>query len=305
MTIPTGERAEGAATSIFVTAQDGLRLHVEEYGPRLSPLLPVVCLPGLARTTGDFIALARALARDARGKRRVIAVDYRGRGGSEYDKDPDNYTLPVELSDLIAVLTARAIARAVFVGTSRGGLLAMLLAAAQPTRIAGVVLNDIGPVIEPIGLMRIKGYVGKLPQPHDIGDGADILKRVFDGQFPKLTRADWLAFAARTWTERAGVLTLVYDPKLSRTLEGIDVARPVPSLWPQFDALTRMPMLLVRGMLTDLLSPQTVAAMRSRRRKLDVVEVADQGHAPHLDAPDIVGRIGDFVRGCDKTAGLV
>jgi pimeloyl-ACP methyl ester carboxylesterase len=293
--------SEGGA-SVFVTAPDGLRLHAQEYGPRLSPLLPVVCLPGLARTTADFTTLARALSADPKGARRVLAMDYRGRGRSEYDPNPDNYSLPVELGDVIAVLTARAIERAIFVGTSRGGIITMLLAAAQPTRIAGVVLNDIGPVIEPIGLMRIKGYVGKLPLPRNLDEGAEILKRIFNGQFPKLTQQDWIAFASRTWIERAGGLALNYDPKLSRTLEGIDAERAVPSLWPQFDALAHVPMLLLRGALTDLLSTSTVAAMRARRRKLDVVEVADQGHAPSLEEPDILKRIADFVRACDKAA---
>jgi pimeloyl-ACP methyl ester carboxylesterase len=295
---------DDATQNVFVTAPDGLRLHVEEHGPRGAARLPVVCLPGLARTSADFATLAHALATDAKGPRRVLALDYRGRGRSEYDSDPDNYTLPTELADLIAVLTARSVHRAVFVGTSRGGILAMLLAAAQPTRIAGVVLNDIGPVIEPIGLMRIKGYVGRLPQPASLEDGADILKRLFAGQFPKLTREDWVAAAARTWTRRDdGTLALAYDPKLARTLDGVDFERPIPPLWPQFDALARVPMLLIRGELTDLLSPQTAAAMRARRRKLDVIEVPDQGHPPALESPALVARIADFARACDKAAG--
>ncbi len=306
MNLPPSEPAPPSAggTSIFVTAPDGLRLHVEEHGPRISALLPVVCLPGLARTTADFTTLAQALATDAKGARRVVAIDYRGRGRSEYDRNPENYALPVELCDVIAVLTAGGIHRAVFIGTSRGGILAMLLAAAQPTRIAGVVLNDIGPVIEPMGLIRIKGYVGKLPRPRNLDDGADILRRVFNGQFPRLTPQEWRAFAARNWTQRDGGLVPNYDPALSRTLDGIDAERPVPTLWPQFDALAQMPMMLVRGALTDLLSTATVAAMRARRRKLEVIDVPDQGHAPMLDTPDLIKRIADFARACDRSAAI-
>jgi len=196
--VETGMAAAGR--SLFVTAQDGLRLHVRAYGTRASRALPVACLPGLARTAADFESLALALS--SAGQRRVYALDYRGRGKSDYDRKPENYNLQVELADLIAVLTALDIGRAAFVGTSRGGILTMLLAVARPTAIAGCVLNDIGPVIELEGLMRIKGYVGKLPQPKSFEEGVEVLRRLFAAQFPKLTAEDWLAFAHRTFTER-------------------------------------------------------------------------------------------------------
>src|SRR5712692_3980741 len=188
----------------WVTAQDGLKLHVQEWGPRAAPALPVVCLPGLARTVADFEPLATALAGDSKPPRRVLALDSRGRGKSQYDRNPANYNLQVELADLLAVLTALEIPQAVFVGTSRGGILAMLLAAARPTAIAGCVLNDIGPVIEPKGLARIKSYVGKLPPPASFQEGADILRKLFGSQFPNLTDGDWLAFARRTFKEAGG-----------------------------------------------------------------------------------------------------
>ena len=168
--------------SAFVTAPDGLRLHLREYGPRLSPRLPVVCLPGLSRTAEDFDPLASSLASDAAAPRRVLAPDYRGRGLSESDRNPANYSIPVELADVIAVLTACAAAPAIIIGTSRGGLVAMALAAVEPAAIAGVVLNDIGPVIDAKGLMRIKSYVGKLPQPKTFEEGGEILRRIEIGR---------------------------------------------------------------------------------------------------------------------------
>src|SRR5258707_10601788 len=194
-----GAAATESWRSIFVTAPDGLKLYVRSYGSPIARGLPVVCLPGLARTSVDFHELATALSGADAPARRVIALDYRGRGCSEYDRNWKNYSLTVELADVSAVLTALGIGPAVFVGTSRGGLLTMRLAAHRPAAIAGVVLNDIGPVIEPQGLMRIRGYVGKLPQPRDYKDGAETLRRLFTGQFPDLDRDDWLAYARRTW----------------------------------------------------------------------------------------------------------
>jgi pimeloyl-ACP methyl ester carboxylesterase len=289
------------ATSLFVTAQDGVKLHVRSYGPRGGAALPVVCLPGLARTAADFEALATTLSGNATAPRRVLALDARGRGRSDYDGNAQNYSLPVELSDLIAVLTALEIARAVFVGTSRGGMLTMLLAVARPTAIAGCVLNDIGPVIDINGVVRIKSYVGKLPPPASFADAAAILRRLYSSQFPKLSDEEWLAFARRTFKEADGRLVPDYDPKLASTLEAVDLERPLPDLWKEFDALAGMPVMVVRGGNSDILSPATVEAMRARHPGLEVVEVPEQGHAPLLTEPDIIARIADFVARCERS----
>ena len=287
-----------AGKSSFVTAQDGLRLHVREYGPRTAPALPVVCLPGLARTVADFDALAPALA-NGPPPRRVIAIDSRGRGQSDYDSNPENYNLAVELGDVVTVLTALEIGEAVFIGSSRGGLLTMLLGVAHPTAIAGVVLHDIGPVIEPKGLARIKSYVGKLPQPRNFGEGAEILRRLFDAQFPRLTGEQWLAAAQRTWKTDNGELVPTYDVKLARTLAEFDIERPLPAMWAEFDALSRVPILVIRGANSDILSAATVTAMHARHPTMESIEIADQGHVPLLDSPDLIRRVAEFVCGCD------
>jgi pimeloyl-ACP methyl ester carboxylesterase len=285
-------------SSVFISAADGLRLHARLYGRPTAPGLPVVCLPGLARTEADFVALATALSAD--GTRRVVAVDYRGRGQSDYDRDASNYSFQTEIADVLAVTTALDCLPAVFVGTSRGGILTMLLAALRPSAIAGVVLNDIGPVLDPQGLMRIKGYVGKLPQPRDYAEGAEILRRLFAPQFPKLTQADWLATAHRTFKEKDGRLVPTYDVRLAQTLEGFDLEQRLPPLWKEFDALARLPLMLIRGTNSDLLTPETVAAMRARRREMEVIEVPDQGHAPLLAEADIIARIAEFAARCDR-----
>jgi pimeloyl-ACP methyl ester carboxylesterase len=284
--------------SVFISAPDGLKLHARCYGPRAAAAPPVVCLPGLARTAADFEALALALAGD--GARRVIALDYRGRGLSDYDRDPDRYNFQVELADALAVLTALDALPAVFVGTSRGGILTMLLASIRPTAIAGAVLNDVGPVLEPKGLMRIRGYVGRLPQPRSFGEGAEILRRLFDAQFPKLSAEDWLVAARRTFKEENGRLVPTYDVRLAKTLEGVDLERPLPPLWKEFDAMRSMPLMVIRGANSDLLSPATVAAMAARHPRLETLQVPDQGHAPLLAEAETIGRIATFVDTCSS-----
>jgi pimeloyl-ACP methyl ester carboxylesterase len=230
----------------------------------------------------------------------VLALDYRGRGLSDYDSNPDNYSLPVELADLLSALTALEIGKAVFVGTSRGGLLTMLLGSARPAVLAGVVLNDIGPVIEPGGLARIKGYVGRLPQPKSFEEGAESLRQLFSLQFPALSANDWMELARRMFRDQGGRIIPDYDPRLAHALRDVDIERPLPDLWQQFDSLADVPMLIIRGANSDLLSPATFEAMRARRSQCDTLVVPDQGHAPLLTDDETISRIGAFVRFCEQ-----
>jgi pimeloyl-ACP methyl ester carboxylesterase len=287
--------------SAFVTAQDGLTLHVRRYGSRHTSARSVVCLPGLARTAADFHLLATALAADPDNPRLVLALDYRGHGQSQYDRHSNNYTIRVALADLSAVLAALEITSAIFVGTSFGGVLAMMLAVLPPIAVAGVILNDIGPVIEPRGLVRIKQYVGKLPVPRTLEEGAEILRWWFNAQFPKLAPQDWIAFAQRTWREHRGALMPNHDLKLARALRGVSLER-LPTLWDQFDALAHIPLMVIRGANSDMLASTTVNAMLARRGQLEVVVVPDQGHAPLLAEPKVIRRIAAFVASCDVPA---
>lgn len=286
--------AEQGFADLFVSASDGLRLHARDYGPRTGHALPVVCLPGLTRTAADFHELAIALAsEDSMPPRRVLAIDYRGRGQSEHDKDWRNYDVRIEFNDVLQVLMAAGIAEAVFVGTSRGGLVTMALATARPALVRAAVLNDIGPKIDAKGLIRIRGYVGKLPQPRTYDEAVEVLQRLQSAQFPKLSARSWLGMARGTWTEHDGKLVPAYDPNLMKTLESIDLEQKLPTLWHLFEALKPVPVLALRGANSDILSADALRAMAAAHPRLDTATIPDQGHAPLMEG-DVIGLIRDF-----------
>jgi pimeloyl-ACP methyl ester carboxylesterase len=271
-----------------------LRLYARDYGPVTGDAIPVVCLSGLSRNSRDFHELASALATDAARPRRVLALDYRGRGRSEWATDPAQYDVRVELGDTLQVLEAAGIGAAFFVGTSRGGLIIMALAAFRPELLRGVVLNDVGPVLEREGLRRIRGYVGKLPEPRNFAEAEEILRTLSAAQFPGRTSAQWQAQARATWTEQDGRLVLSYDPNLTKPLEALDLDGPLPDLWPFFEALKAVPVLAIRGANSDLLTAETFELMQSTHPDLTPVTIPDQGHAPELEG-DLVREIRAFV----------
>ena len=298
--MPTsGTQSADGGHSRFITAPDGLRLHIRIWGKDRSGL-PLVCLPGLTRTVDDFAPLATAVAGKHDGIGPVYGLDSRGRGRSDHDRNPDNYTVQTELADLIAALTALDIGKAVFLGSSRGGLLVMMLAVARPTVIAGAVLNDIGPMIGAAGLMRIKGYVGHLPRPRNHEEGAEILKRVFGGQFPALTAQDWRLWSGRAWRERDGHLTPTHDPRLAATLKAVRPDSQLPSLWREFDALAAAgPVLTIRGELSDILSSDTLAQMKARQPGTRYLIIKNEGHTPLLSDNTSISEIAAFVGACN------
>jgi pimeloyl-ACP methyl ester carboxylesterase len=278
--------------SMFISAPDGLRLHLSETGPAISTKLPVVCLPGLTRNCEDFGAIGEKLAAEGH---RVLALDYRGRGHSDYDPNWKNYDLAIELEDVIAVLTARGITRAIFLGTSRGGLITALMAIAKPSLLAGAILNDIGPVIETQGLARIRGYVGKIPTPRTFEEGAATLKQMFGAHFPDESEASWLAFARRTWKPGMHELEIRYDRNLMKPLADLDLEKPMGDFWPQFAALSIVPLMVIRGEFSDLLAQKTAEEMVSRHGNARLHIAPRQGHAPLLEDEPTIAAIRDFV----------
>jgi len=287
--------------SRFVTAADGLRLHYFEYGSRTLPATPVVCLPGLARTAEDFDRLASVLAAPASGRpRRILALDYRGRGRSAWDPDWTHYSLPVEQADIMATLAAAEVTNAIVIGTSRGGLHIMLLAATQPAMMRAAVINDIGPVIEPAGLMRIMSYVGKLPPLTSWTEAIAWMRSTAGAHFSGVADDEWETYARQTFSEENGRLQLRYDPALAYALEAtaaeiLKSDKPPADLWPQFESLANIPLLAIRGENSDILSPATFAEMARRHPNFQAITVKGQGHAPLLLDRPTINAIADFV----------
>lgn len=272
----------------YFTVRDGLRLYARRYPASGNGYLgrPVLCLPGLTRNCRDFHDLAVALSRQPNGSRDVYTFDYRGRGLSEFDPNWKNYTVTVEMLDVIDFLTFAGLKEAAIVATSRGGLIAMLMAAVQPSTIGAVVLNDIGPVIEHDGLVRISSYVGRTPLPISWDDATRMVQDLNKRHFPYVPEEQWAEIARQLYQDRHGKPAPGYDPALRNVLSVL--YGPLPELWPQFEALKRVPVLVVRGENSDVLSEATVDEMRRRHPALATITVANQGHAPLLkDSPTI------------------
>jgi pimeloyl-ACP methyl ester carboxylesterase len=266
---------------IQVTAFDGLKLFVRDWGPVESERAPVVCLPGLTRNSLDIEDLARALSASGR---RVVCPDFRGRGRSAYDPNwQANYAAPTYARDVLDVMAALGVHRAAFVGTSLGGIVTMLIAAGRPTAVAAAVLNDIGPRIEPAGIARIAAYAGKQEEVADWNAAVAQLKAVNASALPGLDDDAWLRFARRQFVEApGGRLRPNYDPHIG---DAMRAGGPPVDLKALFLALGDIPTLVVRGALSDILSEDGVSEMRAAKPDLVSVTVPGVGHAPLLDEP--------------------
>lgn len=257
-------------------------------------LTPLLMMHGLTRNSADFEPLiANLAARD----RRIIVPDQRGRGRSDNDPDPTNYRPDIYLADMWALLDELGIERVICVGTSMGGLMAMLMAAQEPSRIAGIVLNDVGPVVSEEGLDRIRSYVGPSEPMAGWDEAAAHCKAINASAMIGFSDDDWVAFAKRTCRELPnGKVEFAYDPAIAQGLAPQDTTAVPPDPWPLWEALRATPILAIRGELSDILSSSTVAEMSKRRDgNLATVEVPDRGHAPLLDEPEAVSAINAFI----------
>ena len=254
-------------------SQDGTDLAYRDEGSGF----PVLCLPGLTRTMGDFAYVMAHLP-----PCRLILIDYRGRGASGFS-GAATYTVPQEVKDVLALLDHLGVAKAAIIGTSRGGLIGMLLAAMAKDRLLGLCLNDVGPVIETAGLDRIKDYVGRNPAARTHAALAAALPRNMPG-FANVPDSRWLEEARLHYAQGPDGLTITYDPALRQAFLAAFQGPPV-DLWPLFDACAGLPLALIRGANSDLLSVETAAEMRRRRPDMDFAEVPDRAHIPFLDEP--------------------
>lgn len=274
-----------AAFQLFsYTSFDGLKLAARVYDAPPGAL-PLVCLAGISRNARDFHELAQRVTHDPVKPRRVIAFDYRGRGASAYDPNPQGYTIQNELRDLFDGLAALEISRAVFFGTSRGGLITMIAAAVRPELVSAAVLNDVGPEVDAVGLAEIRSYLGKSPGPADWPAAVATLKRIHEKRFTALTEADWEVWARMTYADRDGRPQVDYDHALAAALEPPPPpppGTPAPNLWPQFHKLAEVPLLALRGENSALFTPAIAEAMVAADPDMKLVTVPGQGHPVQL-----------------------
>ena len=270
------------------TTSDGLALHYTDEGTGL----PLLCLAGLTRDGSDFDYVAPLLEGV-----RLIRLDYRGRGQSEWG-DHTTYTIPVEGRDAVELLDHLGLKQAAVLGTSRGGLIAMVMAATVKDRLLGVALNDIGPEIADAGLDVIKGYLGRNPAVKTL-DEAAVRRAEVMSAFEDVPMARWREEVGKFYRQTDDGLVITYDPKLREAVlgEGDDAgAQPVADMWPLFDALRGLPLCAIRGANSDLLSPDTFAQMKARRPDMIAAEVPGRGHVPFLDEPASVGALTRWLK---------
>lgn len=271
---------------------DGLELAYHDEGTGL----PILCLPGLTRNSEDFAPVAEAFGSAAR----IIRLDLRGRGASQYDTDPSNYNVLVEARDAVELLDHLGLDQVVVFGTSRGGLIALTLAATVRDRLKGIIFNDIGPHIDPRGMARIVETLGIAPPEPTLEAFAARFRSDSAATFPDVSIEAWKRYLSRTMRETPGGIELRYDPKIRDTVLASLEDGNWPDLWPVFDLCEGLPLLLLRGQNSDILSPETAAEMRLRRPDMQYVEVANRGHIPFLDEPECKAAIGDYIESLSR-----
>jgi pimeloyl-ACP methyl ester carboxylesterase len=279
---------------IYYSSSDGLRLYARDYPCRNENIVhptTILCMHGLTRNSADFARLAAHLS----ASYRVLAVDNRGRGLSQYDADAANYKPATYVNDMFTLLGVLGLERVILCGTSMGGIMSMLMAAMQPEKVIGMIINDIGPEIAEEGLRRIKAYVGKAQPVTSWSDAIAQAKEINQIAFPDFSDSEWEEFTRGLYRDQNGTPVLAYDPAISKPIADEQAGAVAPDLWPLFDAITTIPMLLIRGETSDILAPACVQTMRDKKQDLRFVEVPKRGHAPTLNEAVSRGAIDGFL----------
>ena len=285
-----------SAVDGFVTVNDGLKLHYRDY-PGADGKPPLLCLPGLTRNVRDFADFAERYS----PRFRVIAFEFRGRGGSEYDAEAARYSPPTYISDTVELLDHLGIPQAIFVGTSLGGLVTMGMAVVAPQRIAAAILNDVGPELSNAGLDRIRTYVGRPVRLANWDEAARQLAASNPGLSVHYDQTDWLRMAHRTCREDNGEIVFDYDMAIGDPFKS-DGPTPQIDMWPLFHALAQKPLLLIRGENSDLLSAGAAERMQLGAPEMKSAVVSGVGHAPDLDEPEAVTAIDEFLSSLERRA---
>ncbi|UTW57240.1 alpha/beta hydrolase [Kordiimonas sp. SCSIO 12603] len=273
-------------TSEYFTNPDGLKQHYRDYNNAPEGALTVLCMPGLTRNSKDFAGIAEHLS----PKYRVICVEQRGRGLSDWDHDPSRYRPDVYVGDMKALIEHLGLDQVIALGTSLGGLMTIMMSAMYPGIFKAAIINDIGPEVDPKGIERIMSYVGKGTPPQTWDEVIEATKLANTGVYPDFTDEEWLAFAKKLYTEVDGIPTVQYDPAIRNNFEG-QSDQSAPDLWPVFEATKDFPMVVVRGEVSDILSHETLMKMANTHPNLTPVTVPDTGHVPFLTEPECTAAI--------------
>ena len=272
-------------------SHDGLSLYYRDYGETLAGT-PILCLHGLTRNSKDFEQLAPILLELGR---RVLVPDVRGRGQSDYDSRPENYHTSIYAEDVLELLEAESINKVAVIGTSMGGMVALSLALMQPEILAGVVLNDVGPEIDPVGLAHIISYVGQVVSFSSWEDAENACRFIASAAYPTLNDEGWRSMTRRLFKEQDGHIIGDYDPAISELFRSVLPSGPAPQLWEGFDRMRAIPVLTIRGALSNILSTVTYEEMCFRMPEMTAIEVPNVGHVPLLTEPESLKSIKDWL----------
>jgi len=293
MTGDTNPR-QGRWEDKYFRVRDGIKLHFRDY-PGAADKPPLLCLHGLTRNARDWDDFGERYS----PRYRVIALEFRGRGKSDYDPAPARYNPVTYAGDVLELLDQLNLPQAIFVGTSLGGLVTMVIAATAPQRIAAAILNDVGPDVDPEGISRILTYVGKDVRFKSWDAAADAIASNYGASFDRFTHEDWVKMAKRNCREQDGEIRFDYDMAIAEPFKSAGPS-PQVDLWPLFAALGQRPLLVVRGAKSDLLTAETAAKMQSVAPQMKLAVIPGVGHAPELNEPEAVSAIDEFL---DSLAG--